>query len=121
MTDRLFVYGTLGPGGPNEDFLRRIGGRFVAASVRGRLAPAGWGAAAGYPGLILDRTAGPVSGHLFVSDNLARVWSRLDEFEGDEYRRVTAMARLADGTEVEAWVYVLRSVAAADGRSHDEG
>lgn len=44
MTKRLFVYGTLGPGRPNEHVLRAIGGKWKEAFVKGYLWPQGWGA-----------------------------------------------------------------------------
>lgn len=107
-TERLFVYGTLGPGGPNEHLLARLGGRWIPAAVRGRLREAGWGADAGYPAIVLDETAEPVQGHVFASEELARHWEELDAFEGGEYERVLAEARLADGSALEVHVYVLR-------------
>ena len=54
MTERLFVYGTLGPGRPNEHVLGSIDGSWEAASVTGTLHDEGWGAAMGYPGIVLD-------------------------------------------------------------------
>ena len=56
MTQRLFVYGTLGPGRPNEHVLSAIGGTWEEASVNGFLMPRGWGAEMGYPGIVLDDT-----------------------------------------------------------------
>ena len=35
MIQRLFVYGTLVPGGPNEHVLSDIGGTWIEASVNG--------------------------------------------------------------------------------------
>lgn len=37
MTQRLFVYGTLGPGRANEHVLNEIGGSWEKASVHGYL------------------------------------------------------------------------------------
>ncbi|HNF77174.1 MAG TPA: gamma-glutamylcyclotransferase, partial [Thauera aminoaromatica] len=48
-----------------------------------------------------------IAGHVFVSPNLAAHWPALDAFEGEDYVREAAKAVLADGTEVEAWVYAL--------------
>ena len=42
-----------------------------------------------------------------MSPNLAAHWPALDAFEGEDYAREAAKAALADGTEVEAWVYAL--------------
>lgn len=101
----LFVYGTLGRGRANEHLLARIGGSWAAATVRGRLIDRGWGAAAGFPALVLDEDTDPVRGHLFVSPALADHWDELDAFEGEEYRRVRTTALREDGSPVEAFVY----------------
>lgn len=106
--ERLFVYGTLGPGRPNEHILLKIGGTWQPASVRGRLVRAGWGfERSGFPALVPDAHGEEVAGHVFVSPNLAAHWPALDAFEGEDYVREAAKAVLADGTEVEAWVYAL--------------
>ena len=54
MGEKLFVYGTLGPGRPNEHVLKGIGGAWKNATVRGKLRQEGWGAEIGYPGIDLD-------------------------------------------------------------------
>jgi gamma-glutamylcyclotransferase (GGCT)/AIG2-like uncharacterized protein YtfP len=46
--DHLFVYGTLGPGRPNEHVMQKIGGAWEAASLKGCLIQAGWGADMGF-------------------------------------------------------------------------
>jgi len=74
--------------------------------VRGRLADAGWGAALGYPGLVLDPLGAAVEVHVFESSELPDHWPRLDKFEGTGYRRVVTQVRTADG-EVDAWIYVI--------------
>lgn len=107
MTERLFVYGTLAPGRPNAHMLADVPGRWLPASVRGLLLPQGWGAAAGYPGIVPDENGAEVHGFVFESAALAQHWARLDEFEGDGYRRVAISAQLADGACVEAQVYAL--------------
>jgi gamma-glutamylcyclotransferase (GGCT)/AIG2-like uncharacterized protein YtfP len=106
---RLFVYGTLCPGEPNHHLLAGVAGRWSRASVRGHVHPEGWGATLGYPALILDPGADPVDGHLLESDELDELWPMLDEFEGDEYRRVIARVEHSDGRQAHAFVYVLRA------------
>ncbi len=108
MTERLFVYGTLAPGRPNAHVLADIPGTWEPASVTGTLLQEGWGAAVGYPGIVLDELGGEVHGFIFSSEALASHWARLDAFEGDGYERVITMATLGDGTVVKAHIYALR-------------
>ena len=108
-TQRLFIYGSLQPGGPNEHVMTAIGGEWAAAVVRGKLVELGWGASLGYPGLVLDAAGDDVSGHVFSSLNLDGHWGSLDEFEGAEYERVVTTACLVGGGQVETHVYVLRA------------
>jgi gamma-glutamylcyclotransferase (GGCT)/AIG2-like uncharacterized protein YtfP len=107
VKQRLFVYGTLAPGRPNEHVLEKIEGHWEKASVNGRLYAVGWGADYGYPALVLDEKADPVDGMIFASAELGDYWSELDEFEGDGYERVVTAAILADGSLVDAFVYIL--------------
>ena len=106
MRQRLFVYGTLAPGRPNEHVLAEVDGEWEAATVRGILVQQGWGAGMGYPAITLAEDAGEVEGLLFVSEHLEDHWARLDHFEGDEYERVLVTAKRADGGCVDAQVYV---------------
>lgn len=107
MPNRLFVYGTLAPGRPNEHVLADIPGSWQPATVTGTLLREGWGAAAGYPGIVLDEQGAKVEGLLFSSERLADHWARLDQFEGDDYERVLTRASLDDGTTVDAFIYIL--------------
>ncbi len=106
-TERLFVYGSLQPGGPNEHVLAAIGGCWQQGTIRGRLVEAGWGAALGYPALVLDAAGGPIEGQVFSSADLAAHWAKLDRFEGREYVRVITRVALGNGESVDANVYVL--------------
>lgn len=108
MLERLFVYGTLAPGRPNEHILRDIGGAWQGATVRGYLREEGWGAEMGYPGIDLDERGDEVEGFVFSSENLATHWSTLDEFEGDAYGRVRAKVKLRDGSVIDAYIYSLK-------------
>ena len=103
---RLAVYGTLAPGRVNHHQLAGLSGRWRQGTVRGWLKDAGWGAPLGYLGLVLDSAGPVVEVHLFESPNLPDHWSRLDEFEGAEYRRVVAEVHTADG-DVPACIYVI--------------
>ena len=74
--------------------------------MRGRRFESGWGAALGFPGLVLDEHGEVVEVQLFESPDLPAHWQRLDEFEGPGYRRVTVAVALAEGT-LPASIYVL--------------
>ena len=117
MNHRLFVYGTLAPGRPNEHLLADVPGEWEPATVTGTLLQEGWGAAAGYPGIVLDEHGGEVQGFLFSSESLAEHWARLDEFEGDGYERVLTIVKLKDGTTVDAYIYRLTGNGSRGGRA----
>lgn len=116
MPHRLFVYGTLAPGQPNAHELAGLPGTWQPATVIGLLLPEGWGAAAGYPGLVLDTAGETVAGQIFQSDALPCHWARLDAFEGEGYRRTLTAVRLDDGSTVEAYVYCLSEASQRLGR-----
>lgn len=106
---RLAVYGTLAPGRPNHHQIADLTGHWYDGSVRGRLVQAGWGAAMGYPGIIVDgddaeTDAVPVQ--VLESSDLPAHWRRLDIFEGPGYRRVPVEVDSADGVVI-ASIYAL--------------
>jgi gamma-glutamylcyclotransferase (GGCT)/AIG2-like uncharacterized protein YtfP len=111
----LAIYGTLAPGKPNHHQLSELAGQWRDGIVRGRLAETGWGAALGYPGLILDPDGGAVPVKLLFSDELPRHWARLDAFEGPDYRRVVAPVETGNGV-FDAHIYVLARPDAHDAR-----
>jgi gamma-glutamylcyclotransferase (GGCT)/AIG2-like uncharacterized protein YtfP len=106
---RLATYGTLAPGRPNHHQLAALNGVWSMGTIRGRLVEEGWGAALGYPALVLDagqdEEVEAVPGHLFTSPDLPAHWARLDAFEGAEYRRSNVMVETAEGA-VSAWIYL---------------
>ncbi|MCA2213010.1 methyltransferase domain-containing protein [Jidongwangia harbinensis] len=104
---RLATYGTLAPGRPNHHHLADLHGRWLTGEVHGRLVEAGWGADLGYPALIPDPAGPAVPVQVLESADLPAHWSRLDEFEGPGYRRVTTTVSTAHG-DVTASIYVLR-------------
>jgi gamma-glutamylcyclotransferase (GGCT)/AIG2-like uncharacterized protein YtfP len=107
--ERLFIYGSLQPGGPNEHVLAAIKGEWEPAVIKGKLVQAGWGASMGYPGLVIEESGCDIHGHVFASSHLSAKWSCLDEFEGEEYKRIVANVSLAGGEHVQAHVYVLKT------------
>lgn len=102
----LAVYGTLAPGRINHHQISALAGKWQRGSVRGELFSSGWGAALGFPGLILDPLGPVVDVDLFESAELPRHWARLDEFEGGGYQRVVTTVWTEAG-ERSAWIYVL--------------
>lgn len=101
---KLFVYGTLGPGQPNEWMMRRIGGRWREAVVRGQLRPAASGRFP-YPLFSIDPEGKEVEGHLFISPDLPHYWEKLDRFEGPSYVRLLIPAYYRDGSRDVANIY----------------
>ncbi len=105
---RLFIYGTLAPGKPNEHILKDIVGTWEEAKIKGSLKEDGWGSAMGYNGLVLDGSDNEVKGLIFSSNYLDDAFAMLDEFEGEDYCRVVVKATLSnDGQEVDTFVYAL--------------
>ncbi|SKC20797.1 Uncharacterized conserved protein YtfP, gamma-glutamylcyclotransferase (GGCT)/AIG2-like family [Kosakonia radicincitans] len=105
--ESLFVYGTLRPGCSNAHILEKIGGEWLPGYVTGTFYARGWGAAADFPGIVLDENGAQVHGYLFLSDNLAAHWPMLDEFE-EGYDRVLVEVTTAEGKRVSAWIYQLQ-------------
>ena len=103
---RLAIYGTLAPGRVNHHQISALTGKWQRGTVKGKLMSCGWGAAFGFPGLILDPLGPPVDVHLFESADLPAHWARLDEFEGSGYRRVLTTVNTPEG-DLRAWIYVL--------------
>lgn len=108
MIQRLFVYGTLAPGRPNENVLNEIGGSWESGTVTGILREEGWGAAMGCPGIVLKEYGDEIQGFLFSSEKLAGHWARLDEFEGNAYERVLTAVKLKDNRTMDAYIYELK-------------
>lgn len=105
---RLATYGSLAPGKPNHHQLSDLNGRWLKGKVRGVLVAEGWGAALGFPALVLDPGGQAIDVDLFESVDLPAHWARLDAFEGDGYRRVLARVETAAGG-LDAYIYVTAS------------
>lgn len=103
---RLAVYGSLAPGRTNHHHLAPLGGTWTAGVVRGRLRAEGWGAAIGFPGLVLDPQGEAIAVQVLESEALEAHWARLDAFEGAGYRRVSVTVESEAGA-LEAWIYAL--------------
>jgi gamma-glutamylcyclotransferase (GGCT)/AIG2-like uncharacterized protein YtfP len=85
---RLAVYGSLAPGEKNHWVVENLRGSWEAGFVHGALENVGWGGAMGYPGMTWVPNGEQLSVKLFTSNDLPGQWERLDEFEGDDYRRI---------------------------------
>ena len=105
----LFVYGTLCPNRENAHWLENIGGTWQKATVKGVLHTLNWGADKGLPAIVLDQDAPFVEGYCFSTENLAKHWHALDEFEGMQYQRVQVMIHLESGEQKAAWVYEMKN------------
>ena len=97
---RLVVYGSLAPGEANHHVLSHIRGQWLPCFITGTI-----NLVAGYRVLTWTPGGPPVPALLFVSAELPEHWARIDDFEGEGYRRVVIPVRL-DETEVMANVYV---------------
>ncbi|MGW0518787.1 gamma-glutamylcyclotransferase family protein [Crossiella sp. NPDC003009] len=102
--ERVFVYGTLQPGCSAWSLAAPlVGGRPVRATLPGTLYDTG----EGYPGL-LPGTGEEVPGWLLPLADPVAALPVLDEYEGEEYRRIRIA--LADGTV--CWTYVYAAATA---------
>ena len=109
MPDKLFVYGTLQPGGSMHHLLSAIGGEWDKGTVRGELIQAGDIPGFPYPGVVLNDEDDTIPGYLFTSENLSAHWDKLDRYEGSRYKRVITEVTLTDGQTVKASIYELKS------------
>ena len=103
---RLATYGTLAPGRVNHHQLEELDGHWSTGTIKGQLIEEGWGAALGYPGLILDPAGEDVEVFVFESNDLPDHWQRLDEFEGSGYQRSVVKVQTKAGV-VDASIYLI--------------
>ena len=94
---RLATYGTLAPGQVNHRQMDGMTGTWSTGEVCGHVHAEGWGSDLGCPGIVLDPAGKGVSVQIFTSEDLQANWTRLDAFEGREYRRTVTMADTANG------------------------
>ncbi len=84
----LVAYGTLRPGEVNHWLVRKLEGRWYTGTITGFEFEISWGAAEGYPGVVLDPDGQVCEVSLLVSEKLDKHWYEIDQFEGEGYRRV---------------------------------
>lgn len=91
----LIIYGTLAPNRSNHAEVQNIKGEWKKGIVKGKLL----NVSDGYVAFKHTQTGEQESIEAFVlfSEELNDNWSRLDEFEGDDYRRILAKYELNNG------------------------
>lgn len=97
--ERLIVYGSLAPGGPNNFMLARLEGTWIKCVIRGRM-----GKYRGFKVFKFDPDGDEHQAWLFSSPLLPRKFPDLDDYEGDEYRRILIPA-VIDDQEILAYIY----------------
>lgn len=97
--ERLIVYGSLAPGGPNNFMLARLEGAWQKCTIRGRM-----GKYRGFKVFRFDPDGDEHQAWLFSSPALPEKFPDLDDFEGDEYRRTLIPVRIG-GEEILANIY----------------
>jgi gamma-glutamylcyclotransferase (GGCT)/AIG2-like uncharacterized protein YtfP len=85
-----------------------VPGEWLGGYIHGELYERGWGLGLGYLGMIWGPGGPKVRVHLFVSAHLPKHWGRLDEFEGEGYRRSLVPVYGEQGILAVANIYELR-------------
>lgn len=104
--DALFVYGTLKEGFVNHPFLgdaEKVG----VGRLKEEFLMVDQGCPVVYKDLPDDAQRGAVNGEVWIPTNT--YWPYIDQLEGHPYlyRREKRSVILKDGSEVEAWVYLM--------------
>jgi len=110
MIEHLFVYGTLAPNRQNNHILSDIdaAATWQKAQILGHLKYEGWGAALGYPALVLSPQQEWIEGFIFSSNKLPQHWEQLDQFEGEEYQRTLVSVTLENNQSKQVYAYLLK-------------
>lgn len=96
---RLASYGTLRPGQSNYKIVSNIQGVWLPGTIRGSVREV-----AGYPAYTWSDDGEEISVEVLCSEQLIQEYSRVDEFEGVNYKR-TLVPVLMDGLYVVCNVY----------------
>ena len=83
----LAVYGSLAPGQVNHYLLSGLRGDWSVAEIEAVSVQKGWGVQQGFAALQWRPGASRHTVHVVRSDDLAPLWSTLDDFEGSDYVR----------------------------------
>ncbi|NOS93776.1 MAG: gamma-glutamylcyclotransferase [Cyclobacteriaceae bacterium] len=105
----LIVYGTLAPNKSNHSVVENIKGTWHKGKVRGKLVDKGWGAQTGHNGYTPANLEEQTEIEVFVliSNELIDNWQRLDNFEGDDYKRILAKYELETGEKGVGYIYAV--------------
>jgi gamma-glutamylcyclotransferase (GGCT)/AIG2-like uncharacterized protein YtfP len=105
----IIIYGTLAPNRPNHSKIEHINGKWTKGVVMGKLVNEGWGAALGYFGFKHSSMEEQenIEAYMLISDELVDNWAYLDEFEGDQYRRILAKFELDNGAVGVGNIYAI--------------
>tara|TARA_X000000950_G_scaffold245972_1_gene303099 strand:- start:126 stop:452 length:327 start_codon:yes stop_codon:yes gene_type:complete len=98
----LFVYGSLKPGEKAHHYFDQIQGIWCDAYCFGN-----WidDIDIGYPIISLDTNGEKIEGKLFHSNQLQNIIKEIDQYEGEEYKRVITKIYLNNGSSLEAFIY----------------
>jgi gamma-glutamylcyclotransferase (GGCT)/AIG2-like uncharacterized protein YtfP len=102
IVGRIFVYASLREGQAERSMIAEHIGGSVPAVMSGRI----YQLAEGLVGCV-DAADETMVGEVLELTDLAAAIPLLDNFQGEEFVRVLKPARLTDGSEVWAWVYML--------------
>lgn len=93
---KLISYSTLSPGQPNHSLISDLRGEWKACVIRGTMSQKD-----GLSRFSWEPIGGPEQpASLFMSDDLPSNWSRIDRFEGKEYRRQLVPAKTQAGIAI---------------------
>ena len=106
--DNLFVYGTLQKGKQHSNILEKIDGSWKKAFVKGYLINISSGTDYGYPAIKLDEDGLKIYGLIFHSKDLEKKLVEIDEFEGENYKRIVSKINLENGSKVDAYLYEIQ-------------
>tara|TARA_Y100000591_G_C21786863_1_gene674296 strand:+ start:37 stop:375 length:339 start_codon:yes stop_codon:yes gene_type:complete len=107
--DNLFVYGSLQKGKQHENILENINGLWKKAYVVGYLFNISKGPDYGYPAIKIDKKGLKIHGMVFQSKDLKKKISKIDAFEGKNYKRVISKIYLENGLVIDAYLYEIKS------------
>ena len=97
-------------GKQHEDLLKDLNGTWKKGYVFGKLINIGFGSDYGYPGLKLEKGGSKIFGMVFQSKNLEKKLLKIDEFEGENYKRIISKIFLDDSSEIMAYLYELKQL-----------